>query len=170
MGRGRFDSGPLQRTALLTGHSDWAPSSTTVPSVIQMFPAVQSPPARDRSKTPQAYLETVPVALTLGACHVPQSFAWGADGEEPGVAERPGGLSSVGTPGSSFLPSTSAGSSGSGPRGRCWGKRWPSTASDPCGGQTEWRWSRKGSLRSPGSVVVGAGMLYTQELRGVSKT
>lgn len=88
---------------------------------------------------------------------------------DPGVAERPGGLSSGGDSWSSFLPSTSAGSSGSGPRGSAGASGGQAQPPDPCGGQTEWQWSRKGSLRSPGSVVVGAGMSHTQELRSLKR-
>lgn len=51
--------------------------------------------------------EAVPVALALGACHVPQKDSPGVrtgKGWNPGVAERPGGLSSGGDSWK-FLPS-----------------------------------------------------------------
>ena len=57
----------------------------------------------------------------------------------------------VGTPGSSFRPSPSAGSSGSGPCGRCWGEWWPRTAFRiPAGGQTEWHGPAKGGCDPQG--------------------
>ena len=76
---------------------------------------------------------------------------WTGKGWNPGVAERPGGLSSSGDSWKSFLPLTLAGSSGSGLHGVCWGERWPRTAFRiPAGGQTEWRGPAKGGCDPQG--------------------